>query len=56
MFAYCVTAGHRYLIKDDVPVPVIEKKGEENVLSDREAGDAIDFMRDAVKNRPDQPW
>jgi hypothetical protein len=48
--------GHKYLIKDDVPVPVIEKTGEENVLSDREAGDAIDFMREITKTRPEQPW
>ena len=29
--------GHRHLLKDDVPLPIIEKKDVENVLSDREA-------------------
>ena len=38
--------GHRHLLKDDVPVPIVEKpNGEPTVLSDREADDAIRMMR-----------
>ena len=50
------TKGHRHLIKDDVPVPIIEKPGVENVLSDREASDAIDFIKSAHFNHSSQPW
>jgi hypothetical protein len=30
--------------------------GAENVLSDREASDAIEVMRESEKKRPGQPW
>lgn len=55
----CATAtlGHRHLIKDDVPVPIIETPGvKQHVLSDREAGDAIEYMKEMKKSHPDQPW
>ena len=31
-------------------------KGQENVLSDREASDAIAVMREGKEKRPGQPW
>jgi arylsulfatase A-like enzyme len=37
--------GHRHLLKDDVPMPIIEKLDELNVLSDREAEDAVRVMK-----------
>lgn len=38
--------GHRHLLKDDVPMPIVEKPhGEPTVLSDREAEEAIRMMR-----------
>lgn len=53
----CATAtGHHHLLKDDVPVPIVETPGVQNVLSDREAGDAIDFIRTQHAQHPDQPW
>lgn len=50
------TLGHHHLLKDDVPVPIIEQPNVQNVLSDREAGDAVDFIRNQHKNHPNQPW
>lgn len=51
------TKGHRHLIKDDAPVPVIEPEGvKEFILSDREAGDAIHYMRQWKETNPNQPW
>lgn len=44
------------MLKDDVPVPIIEKPNEENVLSDREAEDAIYYMEQMKKHHPNQPW
>jgi arylsulfatase A-like enzyme len=49
--------GHRHRIKDDIPVPIIHPIDDEpNVLSIREAEDAIQMMKDNKINRPDQPW
>ena len=51
------TKGHRHLLKDDVPLPIEERpNGEENVLSDREAADAIKAIRESHTSRPGQPW
>jgi hypothetical protein len=49
--------GHRHLLQDDVPVPIIESSNPaENYLSDREAGDAISYMKKWKQSNPDQPW
>lgn len=51
------TKGHRHLIKDDVPVPIIEPpEVKEFYLSDREAGDAIEYIKRWKETNPDQPW
>jgi arylsulfatase A-like enzyme len=51
------TQGYRHLLKDDVPMPIVENKQEkEQVLSDREADDAILYMKEQQKLRPNQPW
>jgi hypothetical protein len=50
--------GYRHLIRDDIPVPIIEKPNRyhENVLSDREVDDAIDYIRDRYQHHRSQPW
>jgi hypothetical protein len=49
--------GHHHLLQDDVPVPIIESSNPaENYLSDREAGDAISYMKKWKQTNPDQPW
>eukprot|EP01038_Epipyxis_sp_PR26KG_P008225 gene8225-11131_t len=48
--------GHRHLLKDDVPIPIIENPHEQNVLSDREVSDVIHFIKESQTNRPNQPW
>jgi hypothetical protein len=48
--------GHRHLLRDDIPVPIIENPNEENVLSDREATDAVQIMNESQTKRPGQPW
>lgn len=49
--------GHRHLLKDDVPMPMVDKpNGAENILSDREAEDAIAMITDITTKRPNQPW
>jgi arylsulfatase A-like enzyme len=49
--------GHRHRIKNDIPVPIIEKPGvKQHVLSDYEAGDAIEMMKLAKEKYSDQPW
>jgi arylsulfatase A-like enzyme len=49
--------GHRHLLRDDVPVPIYENPpGQQQVLSDREADDAITVMKECKEKRPGQPW
>ena len=40
-----------------MPVPIVEKPNKwDNVLSDREAEDAIKAIRENKEKRPEQPW
>jgi hypothetical protein len=49
--------GYRHLLRDDIPVPIYEDPpGVQQVLSDREAEDAIAIMKDCKEKRPGQPW
>ena len=53
--------GHRHLLHDDVPRPILpEKPGELHVLSDHEAGEAITIMRKIYERNKSskihQPW
>ena len=54
------TYGHRHLLRDDIPVPFDVNDKKPRVLSDREASDAIQVMRNihlqnlSVENP--QPW
>jgi len=45
--------GYRWLLKNDVPMPI---PPEPQVLSDREAADAVDMIRNITAADPDQPW
>ena len=56
MYVCMYVPGHRHLIKDDIPMPIVEREGEENVLSDREVSDAVMFMKNAKQKYPNQPW
>jgi hypothetical protein len=63
-FAYYRSSlpGHRHLLYDDVPLPIIEinytsqSHHHQQTLSDREALDAIAVMKDCHEKRPGQPW
>ncbi len=45
--------GYRYLLNDDVPMPISETP---EVLSDREALDAVKMIKAITAADPDQPW
>jgi arylsulfatase A-like enzyme len=54
------TAGHRFLIRNDIPAPAVDKPSyypdNYTVLSDREASEAVDLIETAIRDRPGQPW
>jgi arylsulfatase A-like enzyme len=45
--------GYRFLLKDDVPMPISKNP---QILSDREASDAIAMIKAINEAKPDQPW